>query len=546
VQNLTGGSTSVFDFVVVGAGSAGCVLAARLGQDTEVRVLLVEAGPADGAAEIHMPAALEQLWHGHYDWGFLTDPEPELHGQRCYLPRGRVLGGSSSLNAMLYVRGNRADYDAWAAAGFEGWGYADVLPYFRVSEDNEHGESTYHGVGGPLSVSDGRSRHPYAAAMIEAAAAAGISVNEDHNGERQEGVGWFQVTQRHGRRCSTAIGYLPGAGANVEVVTNTLVSRVVLDQGRAVGVEVLDDSGGKQVIRAEREVILCAGAYQSPQLLMLSGIGPADELRKLGIDVVADLPVGRNLQDHPVSTLAWLATGESLAAAMTEANLELFEREGRGPLTSTVVEAGAFVHTRSGLAAPDIQLHFFPVALPSTHFGPPVDGHGFTIGPTLLRPTSRGSVTLRNSLPYAKPRIVHNYLRTEEDRLCLLDGVRAALEIAAQPPLRAIIRDESDVPASDSEADVMQLIRRRTQTIFHPVGTCAMGSVLDASLRVHGVPGLRVVDASVMPTIPSGNTNAPTIMIAEKAADMIRGRPPLPAAQLPSQRHSPAERATRR
>ena len=482
-----------------------------------------------------MPVALEQLWHGRYDWGLLTDPEPELHGQRCYLPRGRVLGGSSSLNAMLYIRGNRADYDAWAARKLEGWGYADVLPYFRVSEDNERGESIYHGVGGPLSVSEGRSRHPYAAAMIEAAVAAGIGVNEDHNGERQEGVGWFQVTQRSGRRCSAAAAYLSDVGTNVEVMTETLVSRVLIERGRAVGVELLGDAGGSgatRLIRADREVILCAGAYHSPQLLMLSGIGPADDLRKLGIDVVADLPVGRNLQDHPVATLAWLAYGESLASAMTEANLELFEREGRGPLTSTVVEAGAFVHTRAGLAAPDIQLHFFPVALPDSHFGPPVDDHGLTIGPTLLRPTSRGCVTLRNALPYAKPRIVHNYLATEEDRHCLVEGVRVALDVAAQEPLRAMIRDESAAPASTSEAHVMELIRQRTQTIFHPVGTCAMGTVLDSSLRVLGVAGLRVVDASVMPTIPSGNTNAPTIMIAEKGADMIRERPPLPTAEL--------------
>ena len=292
----------MYDYVVVGAGSAGCVVAARLGEDPDVRVLLIDAGPTDSAPEIHLPLALESLWHGRHDWGFLSEPEPGLGGQRCYLPRGRVLGGSSSLNAMLYVRGNRADYDSWAATGLEGWGYADVLPYFRRSEDNERGESIYHGVGGPLSVSEGRSRHPYAAAMIEAAVAAGIECNDDHNAERQDGVGWFQVTQRNGRRCSTALAYLAGAGANVEVMTDTLVSRVLLERDRATGVELLGD-GGTRMIGAQREVILCAGAYQSPQLLLLSGIGPAAELRAFGIDPVVDLPVGRNLQDHPWSRL---------------------------------------------------------------------------------------------------------------------------------------------------------------------------------------------------------------------------------------------------
>jgi len=525
----------VYDYVVVGAGSAGCVVAARLGEDPGVSVLLIDAGPPDSAPEIHLPIGLEQLWQGRFDWGFISEPEPALGGARLYLPRGRVLGGSSSLNAMLYVRGNRADYDGWAAMGLRGWGYEDTLPYFKKAEDNERGESYYHGAGGPLSVSDGRSKHRYAAAMIEAAAQAGIAVTDDHNGPSQEGVGWFQVTQRDGRRCSTALAYLSPErlGENVEVLTDTFATRVLIERERAVGVEVLREHTLTS-IGAQREVILCAGAYQSPQLLLLSGIGPPDELRAFGIEPRVDLPVGRNLQDHPVVTLVWLAEGESLAAAMTPENVELFEREGRGPLTSTVVEAGAFVRTRSELTAPDIQLHFFPVALPGSHFGPPVEGHGYTIGPTLLQPRSRGAVTLRNALAHTKPRIVHNYLSTEEDRRSLIDGVLLALEIGSRPALSQLRRGASALPRSASDADILEFVKQRTQTIFHPVGTCAMGAVVDAELRVHGIDALRVVDASVMPTIPRGNTNAPTIMLAEKAADMIRGRPPLPRAQPPA------------
>jgi choline dehydrogenase-like flavoprotein len=430
---------------------------------------------------------------------------------------------------MLYVRGNAADYDEWAAGGADGWSYDDVLPYFKRAEDNERGASRYHGAGGPLTVSDGRSRHPYANAMIDAAIEAGISPTDDHNGEHQDGVGWFQVTQRNGRRCSTALAYLdPARGAgNIDVLTDTLALGLVLEADRAVGVEVLSPDDRVHVMRAEREVIVCAGAYQSPQLLLLSGIGPADELRPLGIEPRVDLPVGRNLQDHPVVTLVWRAAGESLSAAMTPENLERYERDGRGPLTSTVVEAGAFIRTRDELEAPDIQLHFFPVALPGSHFGPPVSGHGYTIGPTLLRPTSRGRVTLRNALPHVKPRIAHNYLSTEADRRALVDGVRVALEIGGRPALQAICRGAEAVPRSDSDADILELIGARTQTIFHPVGTCAIGSVVDPELRVLGVERLRVVDASVMPTVPRGNTNAPTIMVAEKAADMIRGRSPL-------------------
>jgi choline dehydrogenase-like flavoprotein len=320
----------MYDYVIVGAGSAGCVLAARLGEDRDVRVAVIEAGPPDSEPVIHMPLAFRQLWDSRFDWGLWSEAEPGLADRRDLLPRGRVLGGSSSLNSMIYIRGNRADYDGWAATGLAGWGYEDVLPYFRRAEDNERGESYYHhGVGGPLSVSDGRSRHPLVGACIEAAVDAGIAPNDDHNGATQEGAGWFQVTQRHGRRCSTAVAYLHPAAerGNVEVLTDALATRIVFDGERAAGVEILRNNE-LQTVRAEREMIVCAGAYHSPHLLLLSGLGPADELRALGIEPKLDLPVGKNLHDHPMVVLVWLTDQESLRTAMTPVNLALFEREG--------------------------------------------------------------------------------------------------------------------------------------------------------------------------------------------------------------------------
>jgi choline dehydrogenase-like flavoprotein len=521
----------MYDYVIVGAGSAGCVLAARLGEDRDVRVAVIEAGPPDSEPVIHMPLAFRQLQESRFDWGLWSEREPGLADRRDLLPRGRVLGGSSSLNCMIYIRGNRADYDGWAAMGFGGWAYEEVLPYFRRAEDNERGESYYHGVGGPLTVSDGRSMQPLVGACIEAAVDAGISPNDDHNGPLQEGAGWFQLTQRNGRRCSTAVAYLHPAveRGNVEVLTDTLATRILLETGRAAGVEILRNNE-LQTVRAEREVIVCAGAYHSPHLLLLSGIGPADELRALSIEPKLDLPVGKNLHDHPFVGIVWLTEQESLRTAMTPENLALFEREGRGPLTSGFSEGGAFIRTRPGLVAPDIQFHFGGGAAPRETADPPIPHDGFTIFPTLLSPTSRGQVTLRNRLPHAKPRILHNYYATEDDRRSVIDGTRVALEIASRPALRKLHKADWAVPESDSDTDILAFARHNTRTIFHPVGTCAMGTVVDAELRVHGVERLRVVDASVMPTVPRGNTNAPTIMIAEKAADLIRGLPPLPRA----------------
>jgi choline dehydrogenase len=529
---------AVYDYVIVGAGSAGCVVAARLGEDSDVRVAVIESGPPDREAVIHTPLAFRQLWDSRFDWGLWSEPERGLGGRRDYLPRGRVLGGSSSLNTMIYIRGNPADYDEWALMGLPGWGYVDVLPYFRRAEDNERGESYYHGVGGPLTVSEGRSMHPSVGACIDAAADAGITATDDHNGPSQEGAGWFQFTQRNGRRCSTAVAYLHPAIArgNVEVLTDTLATRLVLEGERAVGIEILKDNN-LEVVRAEREVIVCAGAYHSPHLLLLSGIGPADELRLLGIEPRIDLPVGYNLHDHPFTGLVWLIDQESLrTAAARPESVELFEREGRGPLTSGFAEGGAFIRTCPALVAPDIQFHFCGGGVPSETGDPPLLDDAFTIFPTLLKPSSRGRVTLRSRIPHVKPRIVHNYLTTEDDRHSLIDGTRIGLEIASRPALRELRRADFAVPESDSDADILEFVQRCGRTCFHPVGTCAMGAVVDAELRVYGVESLRVVDASVMPTIPRGNTNAPTIMIAEKAADLIRGLPPLPHTVAPQAR----------
>jgi choline dehydrogenase len=521
----------MFDYVIVGAGSAGCVLAARLSEDPDIRGAVIEAGPPDDEAVIHMPLAFRQLWESRFDWGLWSEREPELGDRRDLLPRGRVLGGSSSLNSMIYIRGNRADYDGWVAMGLAGWGYEDVLPYFRRAEDNERGESYWHGVGGPLSVSDSRSMQPVIGACIEAAVQAGIAPTDDHNGPGQEGAGWFQLTQRDGRRCSTAVAYLHPATerGNVEVHTDALATRVVLEGGRAVGVEVLRNNV-LETVRAEREVIVCAGAYHSPHLLLLSGIGPADELRALRIEPRVDLPVGKNLQDHPFVAIVWLTEQPSLGTAMTPENLALFEREGRGPLTSGFCDGGAFIRTRPDLVAPDIQFHFGGGASVREATDPLIPHDGFTIFPTLLAPTSRGQVTLRSALAHAKPRILHNYYATEDDRRTIIDGTRVALEIASRPALRNVRTADWAVPESDSDADILAFARYNTRTVFHPVGTCAMGPVVDAELRVHGVERLRVVDASVMPTVPRGNTNAPVIMVAEKAADLIRGLPPLPRA----------------
>ena len=516
----------MYDYVIVGAGSAGCVLAARLSEDTDVKVALLEAGGQDSRSEIAMPIAFPMLLKSSVDWDLLGEAEPGLGGRRLYLPRGKVVGGSGSINAMIYVRGNRADYDDWAAGGAEGWSYDEVLPYFSRSEDNERGEDAFHGAGGPMSVSDSRAMSPLIETMIEASVLAGHEHNPDFNGARQEGVGRFQLTQRNGRRCSTAAAFLHPAEErpNLDVFTDAMALRILFDGARAVGIEVA--RGGKlEEIQARREVILSAGAYHSPVLLMISGIGPAEDLAQLGIEVRENLPVGHSLQDHCMVQLNYETDEPSLYGVFTPGNFELLETAGRGPLTSNIPEAGAFFRTRPELDAPDIEFHYAPSMFYDEGLTAPHDS-GYCFGPVVIKPTSRGRVMLRAPLADSKPRVLCNFLTTEDDRRSMIEGVRMALEIAEQKPLKKVLRRSFSVPAGDSDEEIMDWVRRAAQSVYHPTSTCAIGSVVDPQLRVYGLDGLRVVDASVMPTITRANTNAATIMIAEKAADLIRERSP--------------------
>jgi choline dehydrogenase-like flavoprotein len=514
---------SRYDYVIVGAGSAGCVLANRLSEDEGVRVCLLEAGPPDAIDEVHLPAGCLALTSSKYDWGFFSDPEPGFAGRQRYLPRGRTLGGSSSTNAMIYMRGNRADYDGWAAMGHAGWGWSDVLPYFLRSEDNERGPGELHGAGGPLAVTEGRSRYRTCEAFIEAAQEAGLPANDDFNGPEQDGVGWYQLTQRGGMRCSAAVAYLhPVLGRpNLDLIPGAYVNRLLMDGRRVTGVEI-DREGEVSEIRAEREVILSAGSYQSPQILLLSGIGPAEDLEMVGLPCVHELPVGQGLEDHPATWITYTTSEDSLLSAESEENLALLQAEGRGHLTSNFAESGGFFRTDDRLDAPDIQIHTLPILFPEAGAGEIlVDGWAFA--PCLLQPTSRGFVKLRSRVPSAKPRILHNYLVSEEDRATMVKAVRRCLQIAEQPALRAVSTGAYGAPADDSDEAIIAFIERNTTTLYHPTGTCAMGRVVDSELRVLGLDGVRVVDASVMPKVTRGNTNAPTIMIAERASDLIRG-----------------------
>jgi choline dehydrogenase len=519
----------MYDYVIVGAGSAGCVLANRLSEDSEVTVLLLEAGGADGNDLVHLPAAFSALYRSAQDWDHSTVYEPHASDRRIFLPRGKVLGGSSSINAMIYMRGNRIDYDDW---GVPGWGFDDLLPYFKRAEDNERGADALHGTGGPLPVSEGRARSAPAQAFLEAAAACGLPANPDFNGPEQDGVGWYQVTQRNGARASTAVAYLHPVTdrPNLTVETHVHALAVNFDGGRATGVTGLrlDE---QLVFAAGREVIVAGGAYNSPQLLMLSGLGRPAELEQLQIPLVAEVPeLGLNLHDHPNAGLVYSMDEESsLFGALNDENLALFAG-GQGPLTSNLAEAGGFIRTRADLPAPDIQFHFVPARF--AHEGlVPGDGHGFSIGSCVLKPKSRGYVALGSPDPTAKPLIVHNYLEHPDDVASIVAGVRTAFEICESEPLAGLARECLEGPASHSDEDILANVRSRMQTLYHPVGTCRMGSddgsVVDEELRVRGVEGLRVVDASVMPAVPRGNTNAPTIALAERASDLIRGRRPL-------------------
>ncbi len=527
---------SEFDYVVVGAGSAGCVLAARLSEDPRVTVCLLEAGPADKSVILHCPAGIALLAKNRaFNWGFQTVPQPGLGGRRGYQPRGKVLGGSSSINAMIYVRGQPEDYDGWAAEGNAGWGWSDVLPYFKRAEHNERGGDEFHGGAGPLNVMDLRSPHRFGPIFVEAAKQAGYPINRDFNGARQEGVGLFQVTQKNGERFSAAKAYLtPNLGRpNLHVMTGAQATCVVIDGGRATGVEVRI-GGATKTVRARREVLLAAGALQSPQLLMLSGIGPGEALRALGIAVRRDLPgVGRHLHDHPDVVAVLDAPhlsdlfGLSLrgAVSLMQGALE-WRRERKGLLTTNFAEAGGFVRSDPGVDRPDLQFHFVVGKLVD-HGRKTVFGHGYSCHVCLLRPKSRGSVTLASADPFAAPLIDPNFLAERDDLDRLVRGFKAMRRVLAQPALAAHgARELSASAGAQSDAEIEAFVRGHADTIYHPVGSCRMGrgplDVVDAELRVRGVDGLRVVDASVMPQIVSGNTNAPTIMIAEKAADLIK------------------------
>jgi len=519
----------MYDYVIVGGGTAGAALAARLSDDPALSVLLVEAGGSDTRAEIHIPAAFSKLFETEADWNYHTEPQAAAAGRALYWPRGRVLGGSSSINAMIYIRGHHADYDGWAASGCDGWGFSDVLPYFKRSEDNARGASAYHGVGGPLRVEDPSSPSPVSEAFVEAAEAVGLPRNPDFNGAEQEGAGLYQLTQRGGRRESSATAFLKPARRrpNLTIWTNALAHRVVIEHGRAVGV-VVDREGAVQTVRAEREVVLCGGAINTPQLLMLSGIGPADALRRLGVAVVADRPeVGENLQDHLIVGRHYaLKEPVSLINAEGLGSFVRYLVGRRGPLASNIAETGLFVRVADGAPAPDIQFHVAPVHFFDHGRTPPTE-HGFSIGPTLLTPESRGRLTLRSTDPTEHPALDPRVLTESADVDRLVAGLELAREIAESGPLdRYRGGGLLPSPAAEDRAALASYVRETCETLYHPVGTCRMGadpdSVVDAGLCVRGVEGLRVVDASVMPTVPRGNTNAPTLMIAEKAADLIR------------------------
>jgi choline dehydrogenase len=519
------------DYVIVGAGSAGCVLAARLSEDPSMRVLLLEAGGKSIHPNVAIPAAFAKQFKTKLDWDYGTEPEPGCAERSLYIPRGKGLGGSSSMNAMLYVRGRPLDYDLWEAQGAPGWGWDDVRPYFLRSEHNERGESEHHATGGPLNVMDERSPRKLTGRFLAAAERSGIPRISDYNGPEQDGAALVQVTQKNGRRWSVADAYLrPNTDRdNLEVITRAQVMRVELEGGRAVGVRYRDRRGHEQLARADREVVLAGGAIGSPQILLLSGIGPPEQLREVGVPTEVELPgVGENLQDHPYVVCIWESTvGESLYGADKPKALVEWLMRRTGPLTSSVAEAFAFVRSRPGLPAADLQYHFAPAYFNQNGFDE-LDGHAFTFGPVLVSPKSRGRLTLRSADPTDKPRIVTNSLTEPEDVAALVAGVKLAREIAAAEPLASAAgRELFPGPDVTSDDDIEADVRRRVELIYHPVGTCRMGSddgaVVDPELRVRGVAGLRVADASIMPLIPGGNTNAPTIMVAERAADLIRG-----------------------
>jgi choline dehydrogenase len=523
-----------YDYIVVGAGSAGCVLANRLSADGRNKVLLLEAGPKDNYVWIHIPIGYgKTMFHPLYNWGFYTDPEPNMHGRQIYWPRGRGLGGSSSINGLIFIRGQSDDYDRWAQLGNPGWDWNSVLPYFIKSEHNSRGASATHGGGGPLRSSDIEEKSELMEAIIRGAEELGVSRTDDFNGGNQEGVGYYQLFTHNGWRNSAAVAYLKPARSreNLRIETNAHATGLILDGRKAVGVRYRQD-GATRAARAAREVILSAGSLQSPQLLQLSGVGPANLLKKNGIDVVHELKgVGQNLQDHLQFRLMFrvskpITTNDDLRSLFSQARIGLqWLIAGTGPLGIGINQGGLFTRILPGSKTPDIQFHFGTLSADQAG-GKPHTWPGCTFSVCQLRPESRGSVEIKSADPMELLSMRPNYLSAETDRLCAVASIKYARKLAATDALKPYLVSEYKPGAGvRSDEEILEFARENGATIFHPAGTCKMGSdpmaVTDARLRVHGIAGLRVVDCSIMPTLISGNTHAPAVMIAEKASDMI-------------------------
>lgn len=524
------------DFVIIGAGSAGCVLANRLSEDPKNKVVLLEAGPADRNPWIHIPVGYFKTIHNpSVDWCYKTEPDPGLNGRSIEWPRGKVLGGSSSLNGLLYVRGQPQDYDRWAQMGNRGWAWKDVLPLFKRSEKNERGADDYHGDQGNLSVSNMRIQRPITDAWVAAAQSAGYKFNPDYNGAEQEGVGFFQLTSRNGRRCSSAVAFLNPAKSrdNLQIVTRAQVDKIVIKDKRATGVTYTDKSNRTHTVTATKEIILSGGSINSPQLLMLSGLGEADQLKEHGIDVIADLPgVGKNLQDHLQARLVYKCNeptlNDEVSSLFGQAKIGLKYLMFRsGPMTMAASLATGFMKTREDIETPDIQFHVQPLSAENPGKGADPFS-AFTMSVCQLRPESKGEIRLTSANGRTYPKIIPRYLSTETDCRTIVEGVNIARRIARHAPLTSKISEEfrphKDLPMDDFDA-TLDWARSNTASIYHPTGTCKMGSdkmaVVDERLKVHGIEGLRVADCSIMPEIVSGNTNAPAIMIGEKASDLI-------------------------